>query len=253
MLKLKDKSVLLHILLLLFYPVIASTEIHFNSGTQQNTLIELFTSQSCSSCPPAEQWMTNLSQHPQLWTKIIPVAFHVDYWNQLGWQDPFSSPRYSARQRNYKRTNHVQSVYTPGFVVNGQEWRGWFSKQAIPFAKQEAGILSGTLSKNQLQVSYSQKEKPLSLYIVLLGSNLKTKVLRGENRNRELRQDFVALNYKSYNSTNGKWKVTIDLNDIDPNQSTQHQIHERALALWVTYTNTLTPLQATGGWLKTIP
>src|SRR6476661_2706945 len=73
----------------------------FESGDTQNSLIELFTSEGCSSCPPAEKWLSAFKSNPDLWKKIVPVAFHVDYWNHLGWRDRVSTPEVTQRQQHY--------------------------------------------------------------------------------------------------------------------------------------------------------
>ncbi len=80
-------------------------------------VLELFTSEGCSSCPPADKLLPELIK---LDSNIIALSFHVDYWNRLGWEDPFSSSEYSERQRNYARQLHLESVYTPQLVVNGE-------------------------------------------------------------------------------------------------------------------------------------
>ena len=75
----------------------------FTSGAQQVAILELYTSEGCSSCPPAESWLNNLKASPDLWKHFVPVAFHVDYWNSLGWTDRWSSPEFSERQRDYAK------------------------------------------------------------------------------------------------------------------------------------------------------
>jgi hypothetical protein len=119
--------------------VLGSEPVTFESSDSQTTLIELFTSEGCSSCPPADAWISHLKDSPDLWKKIVPVAFHVDYWNNLGWRDRFARPEFTARQRRYVAAWHGDSVYTPGFVVNGQEWRGWFSDRTVA-RKQAANV-----------------------------------------------------------------------------------------------------------------
>ena len=104
----------------------------FESGDTQSSLIELFTSEGCSSCPPAEKWLSALKSSPDLWKKTVPVAFHVDYWDHLGWRDRFAKPEFTSRQQRYAAAWGGDSVYTPGFVVNGKEWRGWFGGNAMP-------------------------------------------------------------------------------------------------------------------------
>jgi hypothetical protein len=75
-------------------------ELSVQSGPARAHLLELYTSEGCSSCPPAEQWFSTLKQSPRLWKEIVPVAFHVNYWDQLGWKDKLASPANTARQRN---------------------------------------------------------------------------------------------------------------------------------------------------------
>ena len=79
-------------------------------------VVELFTSEGCSSCPPAETYVGELAQHPN----VLALAFHVDYWDDLGWRDRFGLPEAVQRQRNYARTLRLSSVYTPQVVIDGQ-------------------------------------------------------------------------------------------------------------------------------------
>src|SRR5690348_11228611 len=82
-------------------------------------VVELFTSQGCSSCPPADRLLSKLGEDPRFAGKVLPLSFHVDYWNSIGWQDPFSSARWSARQNDYARAFRSDRIYTPQTVVNG--------------------------------------------------------------------------------------------------------------------------------------
>src|SRR5215470_18364762 len=113
----------------------------FESGETQSTLIELFTSEGCSSCPPAEKWLSGLKSNQDLWKKIVPVAFHVDYWDRLGWRDRFAKPEFTSRQQHYAAAWGGDAVYTPGFVVNGKEWRAWFGGNAPPASSTKVGVL----------------------------------------------------------------------------------------------------------------
>src|SRR6266436_651609 len=76
-------------------------ELRFQSNAKQTALIELYTSEGCSSCPPAEAWLSQLKADPRLWKDFVPLAFHVDYWDYLGWRDPFASKEWTARQYRY--------------------------------------------------------------------------------------------------------------------------------------------------------
>ena len=96
--------------------------ITFQSTDEQTSLLELFTSEGCSSCPPAETWLSGLKAAPGLWKEFVPVAFHVDYWDYLGWRDPWGAKTFSLRQHAYAKTWRIDSVYTPAFILNGKEW-----------------------------------------------------------------------------------------------------------------------------------
>ena len=82
-------------------------------------VLELFTSQGCSSCPPADRLLSKLGSDPKLAGRVIPLAFHVDYWDYIGWHDPFDAPRWSQRQQAYARAFHSNRIYTPQLVVDG--------------------------------------------------------------------------------------------------------------------------------------
>lgn len=214
----------------------------FQSNKHQTSLLELYSSQGCSSCPPAEKWVSALLTDDNLWTKFVPIVFHVDYWNSLGWNDPFSHSTYSQRQRLYHQQSLIRSVYTPGFVLNGEEWRSWFVRSSVPISENLAGILSANLVNNTLTVNYASNTA-LVLNIALLGFDLKTTVQAGENNGRTFSENFIVLNLQSVLSSNGKW-------DIDLTNSFSKKPGRYALALWVNTEDNLTPLQATGGWIK---
>ena len=99
----------------------SAAPITFQSSVQKVNLLELYTSEGCSSCPPADRWISQLKTDPRLWHEVVPVAFHVDYWDQLGWLDIYAKHDYSLRQYVHRQQGHVSSVYTPGVMVNGQE------------------------------------------------------------------------------------------------------------------------------------
>src|SRR5436190_11363063 len=95
-----------------------SAPLRFESPERQTALLELYTSEGCSSCPPAETWFSKLKNAPGLWTNFVPVAFHVDYWNRLGWRDKFSDAQFSERQRAYAQLWSAENIYTPEFVLS---------------------------------------------------------------------------------------------------------------------------------------
>jgi hypothetical protein len=220
----------------------------FESGETQNTLIELFTSEGCSSCPPAEKWLSGLKSNQDLWKKTVPVAFHVDYWDHLGWRDRFAKPEFTARQQRYAAAWGGDSVYTPGFVVNGKEWRGWFGGNVTPTSSTKVGVLRVSLgAAGKLSASYvpeTRQPSGLALYVAVLGNDLESDVKRGENSGRKLRHDFVVLDLIKMdmaNESNG-WTGSVVL----PMRSGNDK--PTALAAWIT--QDATPIQATGGWLR---
>src|SRR5262252_1823658 len=166
--------------------IFASEPQTFDSGETQSSLIELFTSEGCSSCPPAEKWLSRLKSNPDLWKKIVPLAFHVDYWDHLGWRDRFAKPEFTSRQQRYAAAwDGDDSVYTPGFVVNGKEWRSWFGGNALPASLTRVGVLHVSLGDDaQVTAAFvpiTMQPRSLTLNVAMLGSDLQSDVKRGEN------------------------------------------------------------------------
>ena len=222
----------------------------FESGVTRTTLLELFTSEGCSSCPPAEKWLSQLKSNPDLWKKIVPIAFHVDYWDHLGWRDRFAQAEFTERERNYAASWHGDSVYTPAFVSNGQEWRSWFNDNLPHVQSEKVGTLRVTLSNdnkvNGTFVSEGPKPRSLKLEVALLGNNLESDVKRGENSGRKLHHNFVVLHLAKIDMVNegNQWTGTVSLSTkVETDKPT-------ALAAWIKSAETAPPIQATGGWLK---
>jgi hypothetical protein len=230
--------------------IFASEPKTFESGDTQSSLIELFTSEGCSSCPPAEKWLSALKSSSNLWKKAVPVAFHVDYWDRLGWRDHFAKPEFTSRQQRYAAAWGGDSVYTPGFVVNGKEWRDWFGGNALPIASTKVGVLRVSVGGNgKVSVTFVPEitqPRTLTLNVALLGNDLESDVKRGENSGRKLRHDFVVLQLAKSEMTNqgNLWTGTVLLSS---NAGTGKAT---ALAAWVQSGETTPPIQATGGWLK---
>ena len=220
----------------------------FESSETQNSLIELFTSEGCSSCPPAEKWISALKSSPELWNKIVPVAFHVDYWDRLGWRDRFAKPEFTSRQQRYAATWGGDSVYTPGFVINGKEWRGWFGSNGMPTSSTKVGVLRVSLGGDRKLTATFVPEtthpRALTLNVALLGNDLESDVKRGENSGRKLRHDFVVLDLIKIDMANesNRWTGSVALPTRTGNEK------PGALAAWIT--ENATPIQATGGWLR---
>lgn len=217
----------------------------FTSPDTRVQTLEVYSSQGCSSCPPAEQWTSLFLNYQGLWDKVVPMVFHVDYWDDLGWKDPFAQRAFSRRQRAYKREGLSKAVYTPGFMVNGREWRGWWQRKDIPANFDQAGVLSLELQPETLKATYSRFDKNQRLHVAILGFGLTTHVRRGENRNRRLEQDFVVLSFESFAPGEEHWE--------SPWSMPEQQAERYAISAWVSESDSLLPLQATGGWLSTKP
>ncbi|HLH39078.1 MAG TPA: DUF1223 domain-containing protein [Bryobacteraceae bacterium] len=166
-------------------------------------LVELFTSEGCSSCPPADQLLMRL---PRAFSdiEVIPLSEHVDYWNHLGWTDRFSSPLFSARQQDYGRIFHLENVYTPEMVVNGEaEFNGsdWMrARDAILKAAREprATLVISMGDVAHLQVSdVPQGVRNVDLFLAITEANLETVPRGGENGGRTLRHTGVVRNLTS--------------------------------------------------------
>lgn len=227
----------------------AHGELVMRSGIVQSRLIELYTSEGCSSCPPADRWFSTLRDHPGLWQDIVPVAFHVDYWDYIGWQDSFARPEFSGRQRKYARELNSQVVYTPGLIANGIEWRNFSWAAPEPAEPFDVGVLTVSEEAGNLAISFEPvagaQSESLGFSMALLGFGLTSDVRRGENAGRELSHDFVALEmaHTPLRLDDGVYRGVIQ----QPESAVRAARY--ALAGWVSGKNALAPVQATGVWL----
>ena len=158
------------------------------SGPAQVALVELFTSEGCSSCPPAEQWLADRRTDPGLWHAFVPVAWHVIYWDGLGWADRWAQRAFADRQYAYASAWHGESVYTPCFVRNGREWRP--GRADVP--ERSGGTLAVRYDPQTgaLDATFRPANPTpglvFELYAVQLGGGLRSQVKAGENAGRVL-------------------------------------------------------------------
>jgi len=241
-------SKLLHVMLILILfsalPTAYSQDVKYQSGNQKVALLELYTSQGCSSCPPADEWLSELKHKPGLWNEFVPVAFHVDYWDYIGWKDSFSKNEFSNRQRLHRKQGNVKVVYTPGFFLDGREWKRGFRNVPPVNSSQPAGNLQATLSNDTLSVHYDS-DRPIrnaKLNIGILGFGYQTPINAGENSNRVLAEDFVLLSHSEHLSSNQTWEVTLP-------KKVAPSAEKYGIAIWVNEGKKLKPIQTTGGWL----
>lgn len=176
-------------------------------------IVELFTSQGCSSCPPADRLLSKIAGDPRYQGKVIPLSFHVDYWNHIGWTDPYSSPRWSDRQRVYAgKVFRSNRIYTPQVVVNGRSEcvgnsEGEVARRitealdAEPAAQVSLAVEPPT-PDGHLKVKVGAKLAKAAgsgnrsgnwdLWVAIYESGLSTPVKSGENSSRTLRNDRVV-------------------------------------------------------------
>jgi len=230
----------LGIILLLFSEVAFSLE--FASNSNKSNVIELYTSEGCSSCPPADKWLSHWANNPRLFKDIIPMAFHVDYWDDLGWKDPWASPAFSYRQRQLEKQGLLSQVYTPAILLTSQEWRTWRKHKQLPNIKPvKAGLLSAKINDSELVVMYSV-EGEYELNIAYLGMGLVSNIMAGENRSRELHHDFVVLEH--FKQT-GKLMWNVDLPALPKRGQKQ-----TAISVWLTKVNSLEIEQAAAAFIN---
>ena len=172
--------------------------VELDSGAKQVALVELFSSEGCSSCPPADHWLSTLRDDTRLCQSVVPVAFRVDYWDYIGWPDRFAVPQHPIRQRTTHKACNMHSVCTPGFAVAGQEWHGWFRKPDLRLEQPpEVGRLQASATERELKAQFRPSaelgSRQLQLTFAVLGMGLKTAVRGGENASRDLSHDFVVM------------------------------------------------------------
>ena len=165
-------------------------------------MLELYTSEGCSSCPPADAWLTSLKSSDEVFKQFIPIAFHVDYWNGLGWPDRFSTAAFTDRQRKHVIAGNSRQSYTPQFVINSAEWSRWFKGDRVwQPRKENVGRLTVNVKRenNLLNVSFAptqaSKMSQVTVNVAILGMGITTEVKAGENHGRTLKHDFVVLNH----------------------------------------------------------
>ena len=191
-----------------------------NSKSNGMVVLELFTSQGCSSCPPADKILANyiLKNNP----KIIPLAFHVDYWNYLGWKDPFSKAEFSNRQREYAQNFYSYNVYTPQLIINGKHEIVGSNESGIEkLVNQELNpnndvsleITSASILGNQLLVNWKTNnvEKNVTINIALVKKKELTQIKRGENSGLKQTSYNIVFDFKEQTlNENNKNQVSLD-------------------------------------------
>lgn len=188
-------------------PLLAeATDCTATSSPNRTALVELYTSEGCNSCPPADRWLTQ--QSAQNWDsrQIVALAFHVDYWDHLGWTDRFAQPAFSARQRALAAQQGFRTVYTPQVMVSGRSLEQW--RQPNTFQQRIADITT-QLGSADLQIKLRPeserwqvhttgrmrspvKQNKVGVFVAVYQNQLASQVTAGENTGEQLRHDRVV-------------------------------------------------------------
>lgn len=190
-------------------------------ATEPRAVVELFTSQGCSSCPPADKIIGELAKDPS----VIALSMPIDYWDYLGWKDTLADSRFSARQKAYSQMRGDRDVYTPQVVVNGSVHLIGSDRAGIEGAigaTKKAGVMSVpvtmTLSGRQLNVSVAASSKgPTAahgeVWICSISKSVPIAIKRGENRGQEVTYHNVVrtlLKVGDWNGSSGSWTVPLE-------------------------------------------
>ncbi len=214
-------------------------------------VIELYTSEGCSSCPPVDDFLTELVTHDLYKNKnVIPIAEHVTYWDYLGWPDEFGQEKFDTRQNRYHANEGLSSIWTPGFVVNGDVWQYNQDGSIQTFIVKK--YAEQALANVELEIKYVAEESVvvgyeigtdidavLNLTIVLTEDGLSNYVIAGENAGKTLKHDYVARYFETVQLSGFTGELTIPVHE-------EAAIANCAIRAFVSTTNMI-PVGATKG------
>ncbi len=178
---------------------VAASACKAQSGAQRAVLLELYTSEGCDSCPPADRRLSQIKSRSEYAGRLVPLAFHVDYWDRLGWVDRFGSPRHTQRQQEMAALAKSRLVYTPQFLRNGRDWRG--AESPLDSAGTTASGARIVLELGEpangrlavgVEVSGVRPNAAAEVWLALYENNLESQVRAGENSGKTLRHDYVV-------------------------------------------------------------
>lgn len=194
---------------------LASAAMCSASANQPVALVELYTSEGCSSCPPADEWLATLARSDKAGVTVVPLALHVPYWDYIGWRDPFASPVFEQRQRDAVAQLRSPTVYTPQVLFNGRDMRSWRSggiERALQdLAKRPARArlqLSAAAQGSASEISVSGSAPAGSaVFLARYENGLVSNVRNGENAGVRLRHDQVVRDWISLGATPADGKI----------------------------------------------
>ncbi len=191
------------ILILLAATPVFAADCRAESGTFRVPVLELYTSEGCDSCPPTDRWVNGLPQRGYTAARVLPLAFHVDYWNYLGWQDPYAQAAFSNCQREISRRNKARIVYTPQLILDGTDYRRSSFRDDFgeriaainhqqPRAKISISIDDKMRLRGTVTVHDVNDRKTARIYIAVYENGLSTDIKAGENKGKRLSHEFVV-------------------------------------------------------------
>lgn len=195
-------AVLSIITILVMIPAFAAEPAVYRAVSPEHrvALLELYTSEGCSSCPPADRFMTALKQEGVSSDTVVPLAFHVTYWDYIGWKDRFGDEAYDRRQRSQASLSSRRRVYTPQFLMNGADYRRYsrFGSDVAEINEQKSAASIRIEARRTgarelgLDVAANAVGDQYSLWLAVFENNLESKVTDGENEGLYLRHDYVV-------------------------------------------------------------
>jgi hypothetical protein len=171
-------------------------------------VIELYTSEGCSSCPPADRWLSTLKDDAAQ-GRVVAQAFHVGYWDDIGWVDRFANPAYTRRQREVAAWNHDSTIYTPQVVRNGQDWRRDKVLGAAESARASIELRRTADDAFAATVTPADGAGTWAAYWTVTEHGHSSKVKAGENAGEFLRHDFVVRQYVPVGDHRGASSLTL--------------------------------------------
>jgi hypothetical protein len=193
------------------------------SPAERVIVAELYTSQGCSSCPPADRWLSSQLSTPERSKNILALSFHVDYWNYIGWEDPYSKKQFTERQYAHKRAGNVSQIYTPQYVFSNREMRRWGQAGLVP---QQLAAMQQDKAPVGLQVSLERRQANRveievktewlderysggRVFLAFYEDNLSQQVKAGENRGELLKHDRVVRHLSEVKKVSPTSKVQV--------------------------------------------
>jgi hypothetical protein len=211
------------------------------SAVQLTPVVELYTSEGCSSCPPADQWLSTLKA-AQREGKVVAQAFHVNYWDYIGWTDRFAAPAYTQRQRQLSAASGLSGIYTPQLAKNGLTIRNYGNVLGTQeAAKANIELLQTEANRFEAKVQPLDGSVSWSAYFTVTEHGHTSRVTAGENKGETLTNDFVVRQYVPLGQFSGA--QTLRFSSIAPTL-TQGKEHARQINLVITEARSGKVLQA---------